>query len=52
MIDYEVIIYNGQKGTFTTTDGGHNLLYMIDKEKKLENKDINDILITFECEKV
>jgi predicted transcriptional regulator len=50
LIDYEVMRYDGQKQIFTTTDEGHNLLDMIDKEKKQENNDINDITITFECE--
>lgn len=50
MIDYEVITYRGQKQTFITTDEGHNLLEMIDKEKKQENNDVNDIIITFGCE--
>lgn len=50
MIDYEVISYNGQKRTFTTTEEGQHLLDIINKEKREENKDINDIIITFECE--
>jgi predicted transcriptional regulator len=50
LIDYEVMRYDGQKQIFTTTYEGHNLLDMIDKEKKQENNDINDIIITFECE--
>lgn len=52
MIDYEVITYNGQKRTFITTDEGHDLLDMIDKEKKQENNDVKDIIITFECEHI
>ena len=52
LIDYEVIAYNGQKRTFKTTDEGHDLLNMIDKEKTQENTDINDITITFECEQI
>jgi predicted transcriptional regulator len=50
LIDYEVMRYDGQKQIFTTTYEGHNLLDMIDKEKKQENNNINDITITFECE--
>ena len=50
MIDYEVISYNGQKRAFTTTEEGQHLLDMIDKEKREVNKDISDIIITFECE--
>jgi predicted transcriptional regulator len=50
LMDYEVMRYDGQKQIFTTTYEGHNLLDMIDKEKKQENNDINDIIITFECE--
>ena len=50
MIDYEVISYNGQKRAFTTTEEGQHLLDMIDKETREENKDINDVIITFECE--
>jgi predicted transcriptional regulator len=52
LIDYEVIIYEGQKQTFKTTNEGHNLLGLIDKEKRQENMDIHDITITFECEQI
>jgi predicted transcriptional regulator len=52
LIDYEVIIYEGQKQTFKTTNEGHNLLSLIDKEKRQENMDIHDITITFECQHI
>lgn len=48
LIDYEVISYDGQKRIFTITDGGYELLYMIEKETRQENKDIKDISIVFE----
>ena len=48
LIDFEAISYNGQKKIFKISDGGLDLLEMIDKEKK-QKKDIKDIIITFEC---
>ena len=50
LIDFEAISYNGQKKIFKISDGGLDLLYMIDKEKKQAKTDIKDITITFECE--
>ena len=49
LIDFEAISYNGQKKIFKISDGGLDLLEMIDKEKK-QKKDTKDIIITFECE--
>jgi predicted transcriptional regulator len=49
LIDYEVITYEGHKQTFKTTYEGHNLLGLIDKEKRQGNMDIHNITITFEC---
>jgi len=34
LIDFEAISYNGQKKIFKISDGGLDLLEMIDKEKK------------------
>ena len=48
LIDFEAISYNGQKKIIKISDGGLDLLEMIDKEKK-QKKDIKDIIITFEC---
>jgi len=49
LIDFEAISNNGQKKIFKISDGGLDLLEMIDKEKK-QKKDTKDIIITFECE--
>ena len=49
LIDFEAISYNGQKNIFKISDGGLDLLEMIDKEKKKKNR-YKDIIITFECE--
>lgn len=48
LIDYEVVSYDGQKRIFTITDGGYELLDMIEKETRQEKKNIKDISVVFE----
>lgn len=48
LIEYEFVSYIGHKQVFTIKDGGFDLLSMIDKEKREERIDIQDIIITIE----
>ncbi len=48
LINYELVSYNGQKQVYKTEDGGFDLLYMINKEKKMTTVDGEDIVITIE----
>ena len=49
LIDYELISYDGQKQMYILEEGGFSLLDMIEREKRQEITNINDITITFEC---
>lgn len=47
LIEYKIVSYNAQKQTFTIEKRGHDLLNIIEEEKKNGNTDIHNILITF-----
>lgn len=48
LINYELILYNGQKQIYTIEDGGLDLLEWIKREKKIMDVDSKDIIITVE----
>jgi hypothetical protein len=48
LIDYEILFYDSQKKKFIAKCEGYELLDEIDKEKRQQEIDINDITITFE----
>jgi hypothetical protein len=48
LINYELVIYDGQRKIYTTNTEGINLLFSIYKEKKLNKINSEDLLITLE----
>lgn len=48
LIDYGVISYDSGKHMFTIEDGGYDILFMIDEEKKTGKTNLNNIVVTFE----
>jgi hypothetical protein len=48
LVSYELVSYNGQRQLYITEDGGLDLLYKINREKKMTMVDIEDIVITIE----
>ena len=48
LINYELVIYNGQRRIFIIKNDGINLLYSIYKEKKINKINSEDLVITLE----
>ena len=48
LVEYGLVLYNGQKRVFTIEDAGFDLLDMIDEEKRRERTDLEDTIITLE----
>ena len=46
LINYELLSYNGQRQVYVTEEGGLDLLYLINKEKKMAMVNSEDIVIT------
>ena len=48
LIDYGVVSYNSEKQKFTIEDGGYDILFMLNEEKKIGKTKLNNIVVTFE----
>ena len=48
LINYEIVIYDGQRKIFLTKNEGINLLFSIYKEKKINKINSEDLVITLE----
>ena len=48
LINYELLSYNGQRQAYIIEEGGLDLLYVINKEKKKAMVNSEDIVITIE----
>src|SRR5215203_1369870 len=48
LVEYGLVLYNGQKHVFALEDGGFDLLNLIDEEKRQEKTDLGDIVIILE----
>ena len=48
LINYELVIYNGQRRIFLIKNEGINLLFSIYKEKKINKINSEDLIITLE----
>jgi len=48
LINYELVIYDGQRKIYTTNAEGINLLFSIYKEKKLNKINSEDLVVTLE----
>ncbi len=48
LVEYGLVLYDGQKHVFALEDGGFDLLNMIEEEKRQEKTDLGDIEITLE----
>ena len=48
LINYELVIYDGQRKIYTTNAEGINLLFSIYKEKKLNKINSEDLMVTLE----
>ena len=48
LINYKLVIYDGQRKIYTTNTEGINLLFSIYKEKKLNKINSEDLMVTLE----
>jgi hypothetical protein len=48
LVNYELLLYDGQKQVYVTEDGGFDLLDKINREKKMAKVNSYDIVITTE----
>ena len=48
LINYELVIYDGQRNIFITKNEGIDLLFLIHKEKKINRINSEDLIITLE----
>ena len=48
LIDYGIISYDSEKQMFTIEDGGYDILFMLNEEKKIGKTNLNNITVTFE----